>query len=299
MNLSGHWIDPVAAAEIEAAGTTAFRLCTGGSFSVERFGDSALISARTREDIRILAGNLQAWSAGAAWIPARTFARLLVRGPGGSDVPALIAGDGAAPQVVRENGLLYEVDFSLGYSPGLFCDQRANRLFLKNLGPRRVLNTFAHTCAFSVSAAASGAETVSVDISKSALERGRRNFALNNFDPSGHRFIVEDVAAYLARLIRRGEAFDAIILDPPTFGRGGGRRTFRIERDFETLFRAALAVCAPGAAVLLSTNYAAWDAGHLKSLARTLLPRHARLHVEPPQPDFPKRSPSVWVMLNG
>jgi 23S rRNA (cytosine1962-C5)-methyltransferase len=172
----------------------------------------------------------------------------------------LIHGNPASPKrIATERSLLFEVDFSLGYNPGLFTDQRANRVFLSDLAPKRLLNTFAHTCAFSVAAAASGAETLSVDISKSSLARGRRNFELNSLDTTGHRFVAEDVPTFLRRLAKRGEKFDAIILDPPTFGRGGGGKTFRFERDFPQLLADSLALSTPGASILLSTNCTSWS----------------------------------------
>ena len=320
---------------------------------------------------------MEKWSARTSWMPVRTYKRLLVRGPDQSDVPVLVAGDaGESPrEIVTESGLRFEVDFSGSYSPGLFCDQRGNREFLRNLAPTRVLNTFAYTCAFSVAAAAAGASTVSVDISKSSLLRGRRNFELNGIDLSvsleenqtfgtdpnkdkpsksgagvppavekegsrdgchtpeypdsnveqasrllstneadgtsalrrkdqRHRFVAEDVPTYLARLARRGEKFDAIILDPPTFGRGGGRRTFQVERDFEGLIKAALTLATPCAAILLSTNCATWNELGLKQLALRTIPLQLKLLKPNALPDFPTNFPSglpatsVWLVLN-
>ncbi|MEI6278472.1 MAG: class I SAM-dependent methyltransferase [Verrucomicrobiae bacterium] len=285
--MSARWLDPVVAGKLVAAGTTAFRLASGPGCQVERFGTSALISVRSEHVIGGLSRELETWCAAAGWLPARTFQRLLVRGPGGNDTPSLLGGDaGSDPrEVVQESGLAFEVDFSTGYSPGLFCDQRANRDFLRSLRPSRLLNTFAHTCAFSVAAASAGAQTVSVDLSKSSLLRGRRNFELNGLETAGHRFVPEDAPAYLARLDRRGERFDAIILDPPTFGRGRGKRTFRIERDFPGLVRAALAVTAPGAHILLSTNFQEWSSQSLRAWTLKLFPAGTRVEIAPPGPD--------------
>jgi len=288
-------MDPGVAGGLVAAGTTAFRLAWGGGCEVQRFATSALVSARSEDEAGGLAREMAAWCGRSGWAPARVFRRILVRGPGGNDTPALIGGEaGASPrELVSESGLAFEVDFSASYSPGLFCDQRANRDFLRHLGPSRVLNTFAYTCAFSVAAAASGAQTVSVDISKSSLQRGRRNFELNGIGTAGHRFVTEDVPTYLARLARRGEQFDAIILDPPTFGRGRGKRTFRVGRDLPDLVRAALAVAAPGARILLSTNFQEWSRNDL----REFVPRGTRIESVTPGPDFLEcpSSVSVWA----
>src|SRR4029077_8305013 len=106
-----------------------------------------------------------------------------------------------------------------GYSVGLFVDQRENRRYVREMEPKRLLNCFAYTCSFSVAAAAGGAQTVNVDLLKKNLARGRENFALNALSTADHRFIADDVRPVLRRLARRGEKFDMIILDPPTFSR--------------------------------------------------------------------------------
>lgn len=298
---SAQWIDPKLMSEIFATGTTAFRIFSSRNSWIERFGHTALISAKSPSQIPHLFETLQGWSAEMGWVPQRIYSRVLVRNPNKQNSPTLLSGkmELSSRETVMENQLRYEVDFSTGYSPGLFCDQRENRKFLQKLKARRLLNTFAYTCAFSVAAAAAGAETVSVDISKSSLQRGRHNFELNALDLQGHRFIVEDVPTYLQRLARRGEKFDAIILDPPTFGRGGKGKEFQIEKDLEHLLTQTLCLALPGTAILLSTNYAPWAAEHLRSLAMPLIPASARFHSTPPPKDFSHFCPSatVWVLL--
>jgi 23S rRNA (cytosine1962-C5)-methyltransferase len=297
MSAAGNWISPQLAENLLAEGTSAFRIASGHGFWIERFGDTALISLRPGPDAKTLAAEI----AQTGWNPTRVFVRHLVRNPGEKDTPVLLSSDTQSSplETVSECGLLYELDFSASYSPGLFPDQRLNRLFLKERKPRRVLNTFAYTCAFSVAAASVGAETVSVDVSKSSLQRGRRNFELNQILPDGHRFIPEDVPTFLRRLIKRGEKFDAIILDPPTFGRSGAGKTFRFERDFPTLLECALQLSAPGGAILLSTNFTAWDEAALIECARGILPSQTNFHKIPAPPDFFGTAPSatVWALL--
>lgn len=297
MSNPARWIDPATAAEIEATDTTAFRLAWGEGCQVERFGTTAVVSARSNEGIMELCRELESRCKQGGWSPSRIFRKLLVRSPEEKDTPELVRGEKSLDprEIVRESGLLFEVDFSASYSPGLFCDQRANRDFLRRMKPSRVLNTFAYTCAFSVAAASVGAGTVSVDISKSSLQRGRRNFELNGIGAAGHAFVTEDVLTYLARLVRRGEKFDAIILDPPTFGRGSGKRTFRVERDFAELVQLAHAVAAPGARILLSTNFQEWTREDLRAKARAELPRGTLFEEIPPAPDYFEASPSVGI----
>jgi 23S rRNA (cytosine1962-C5)-methyltransferase len=297
MSAVGNWISPQLAENLLAEGTNAFRIASGHGFWIERFGDTALISLRQGPDAKTLADSITQ----TGWNPKRVFVRHLVRNPGEKDTPVLLSGDAQSTpfETVSESGLLYELDFSASYSPGLFPDQRLNRLFLRERRPRRVLNTFAYTCAFSVAAASGGAETVSVDVSKSSLQRGRRNFELNRIPAEGHRFVPEDVPAFLRRLIKRGEAFDAIILDPPTFGRSGAGKTFRFERDFAALLECAHQLSAPGGAILLSTNFTSWDEAALIECARGILPWKSKFHQIPAPPDFFVSAPSatVWALL--
>jgi len=294
-----HWITDALLHNLEAEGTTAYRVAMGRDFWIERFGASALISSRS--DIGSLPEDLLTRAEEAGWALNRIFLRRLVREPGQLDVPTQIFGEPQASprEVVSESGLLYEVDFSASYSVGLFPDQRANREFLRGRKPTRLLNTFAYTCAFSVAAAHAGAETVSVDVSKSSLQRGRRNFELNSIATTSHRFVPEDVPAYLRRLAKRGDRFDAVILDPPTFGRGGSGKTFRVERDFGDLLAATSDIVTPGGAILLSTNFSVWTTRDLIASASGILTPETHFHIVPPPSDFFGESPSatVWALL--
>ncbi len=293
------WLDPALVASLENDGTFAHRIFSDETQWIERYGATAIVSVTDREDADALLPELDAWADRAGIGFDRIFLRVLVRQPRETDQPILLRGDpnSSAKETVRESGLLYEVDFASGYSVGLFCDQRANRLHLRKLAPQRVLNTFAYTCAFSIAAAVEGAETLSVDLSKSSLNRGRRNFDLNGLDPAGHRFIADDVLAVLPRLAARGEKYDAIILDPPTFGRSSPKRSFRAERDFEDLITAAYECAAPGASILLSTNCTSLHAGKLRSMAARVAKGKADFHREPAQPDIPEGhgSATLWM----
>ncbi len=173
--------------------------------------------------------------------------------------PAFWAGEEvAAPFTARENGLSYRIDFQNGYSQGIFLDQRDNRLALRRLvrPGAAVLNCFAYTCAFSVVAAAAGARTVSVDLSRASLDWGRENFRLNGLDPNGpgHEFRAGDVFEALGHRLKRGARFDAVVLDPPTFSRDRKGRVFRVEDDFGELAARAAALLTPDGMMLCSSN---------------------------------------------
>lgn len=293
------WLNIETAARLAASGTDAYRIASAPDFRIERFGEGVILSQTREGDAEAVLPELEGWVAEAGLTVSRFYVRQLVNGPGRDDAPWRLKGEGEAVTVARENGLGYEIDFLAGYSCGLFPDQRANREVLRGLGARRVLNMFAYTCAFSVAAAVSGAETMSLDLAKVSLARGRRNFELNELPLEGHRFIADDVFDVLPRLARRGEKFDALILDPPTFSRGQKGRVFRAEKDYGRLVELAFACAEPGAWMLLSTNCSSLDASGLRGIARAVLPGRLEFKASPAQPDVPagQGSATVWVQV--
>jgi 23S rRNA (cytosine1962-C5)-methyltransferase len=248
---------------------------------------------------------LSTWSRESGWQARRVFGKLLPRQNEDRDPPVILAGDPALPLTteIKENGVLYGLDFGAGYSAGLFLDQRANRAFLRKIAPRRLLNTFAYTCSFSVVAALAGGLAMSIDLSRKSLDRGRANFVLNDLDPeAGHRFLADDVLEVLPRLARRGEKFDAIILDPPTFSRGNKGRRWQVEQHFEELVLAAMEVAAPAARILMSTNCTKVQIADLERIGRFALKfnrRPGEFHREPAMPDFPPGhgARTLWMLL--
>lgn len=298
------WISPGLFAAFEAEATTAHRLFTSPLAWVERLGRDAMISFKTDAARGDALAGLRRWEAETGFRSERVFARFLPKHNAERVSPVLLEGGPALPlqTVVTERGVRYGIDFDAGYSHGLFIDQRANRTHLRAIAPKRLLNTFAYTCSFSVVGAFCGAQTVSVDLSKKSLDRGRANFELNGLSQEGHRFLADDVLDVLPRLERRGEKFDAIILDPPTFSRGNRGRRWQVEEQIEALLAAALEVAAPKASILVSTNCAKLDRRALEAAARFVLKTARRgggLHAEPPLPDFPEGegARTLWLTL--
>jgi 23S rRNA (cytosine1962-C5)-methyltransferase len=218
---------------------------------------------------------------------------------------------------VRENGLRFELRLDEGGSTGLFLDQRENRRRLQEhyvapgfeLPPApEVLNAFAYTCGFSVCAAAGGGHVTSLDLSKSYLEWGRRNFVLNRLEPSGHEFIFGDAFAWFRRLVKKKRFFDIIVLDPPTFSRSRESGVFQAEKDYGALVDAALPLLKPGGTLLASTNAAAFApedfleavTGSIRRTGRSV----SRQHYAPQPPDFPieRGEPAylktVWLQVD-
>lgn len=259
--------------------------------------------------------------AGAAGVYVRRLDRQ-VRGADPARVaPRLVSGAGVSGEfVVRENGLRYRLSFEEGYSVGLFLDQRDNRRrLLRNwVGPgfpvrgegmagATVLNLFSYTCGFSVAAAAAGAVTTSLDLSRKYLDWGRRNLVENGVDPAGHDFIYGDVFDWLKRLGRKGRRFDVVLLDPPTFSQSKESGVFRAEADYAELVTLAVEVLAPGGVLLASTNAARLEPERWLTSVRDGVMAGARvLQGElfvPQPPDFPtcREEPgylkTVWMRL--
>jgi 23S rRNA (cytosine1962-C5)-methyltransferase len=298
------WIDPDLHREFIAQQTTALRLCTCPDGWAERFGVDVLISYKTDAALERLKTELCLWALNAGFQFRRVFARFLPKQNADREAPAMILGDPDTnvQSTVLERSLGYAIDFSAGYSVGLFIDQRENRRFVRDLAPKTLLNCFAYTCSFSVAAATVGATTVSIDLSKKSLARGRENFALNSISTTDHRFLADDVMAVLPRLARKGEKFDVIILDPPTFSRSHKGQTFQVEQDFEKLLLAALEVAERDARILLSTNCSTLRERALEVMGRFCLKATRRagdFHHEPPLPDFPPGAgaATVWLTL--
>ena len=313
-------------AVIEPEATNAFRLMHGASdgwpgWFVEKLGDFLLsqseapLSAKQSEELSRLAKTFL--SRGAYH---KILSRQVRRTTTSEASPQLVFGE-AAPErfEVLENGVRFELSFNEGYSVGLFLDQRDNRRrFLTghiaagfpqlSTINYQLLNCFAYTCGFSVAAAKAGARTTSLDLSKKYLEWGRRNFALNGLDPAAHDFIYGDTFDWLRRLAKKGRAFDAIVLDPPTFSQSKEHGTFRAEKDYGKLVTAALPVLKPGGVLLASTNAADWlPENFLADVETEILAAKRKIlqrHYVPQPPDFPvsRAEPAylktVWLRIS-
>jgi 23S rRNA (cytosine1962-C5)-methyltransferase len=136
------------------------------------------------------------------------------------------------------------VTFKLGGTDfghlGIFPEQRAQWKWIREAAAKRpgarVLNLFAYSGGSTLAAALGGAEACHLDASKGMVEWARENAALNGLANHPIRWIVDDAHKFMRREVRRQRRYDAVILDPPTFGRGASGETYKIERDLkETL----------------------------------------------------------------
>ncbi len=214
-----------------------------------------------------------------------------------------------SPLAVKEEGIPFLARLNAGLATGFYADQRRNRQRVRAAASgKRVLNLFSYTCAFSVAAAKGGAtRTVSVDASTAALERGRESFehafqsrgALGEtFELSAHELVVMDARAYLERAARRGERFDLVILDPPSFGTAKGGR-FSVATDFPALCKLAFEVLDDRGAMLASINHRQTTQDrfrHMVQDAARAAGKDMKARDLPPALDYPaSHMKAVWV----
>lgn len=98
----------------------------------------------------------------------------------------------------------------------------------------KFLNLFAYSGGATLAAAQAGAQCCHLDASKGMVDWARENAKLNNLDDAPIRWIVDDVIKFLRREVKRGNRYDAILLDPPSFGRGKKGELYKIEQSLMT-----------------------------------------------------------------
>ena len=118
------------------------------------------------------------------------------------------------------------------------------------------LNLFGYTGVGSLALAASGARVVHVDASKKSVAAARANAALSGLDAAPVRWIVEDAQKFVAREVRRGRRYDAILLDPPKFGRGPDGEMWRLEEHLPGLIADCARLLDADSRALFLTVYA-------------------------------------------
>jgi len=131
---------------------------------------------------------------------------------------------------------------------GLFPEQAANWDWFSELiknakRPISVLNLFAYTGGATVAAAKAGASVCHVDASRGMVQAAKENARLSGLEAAPIRYIVDDCKKFIEREIRRGRRYDAIIMDPPSYGRGPTGEVWKIEEsidEFVTLSKQVL-----------------------------------------------------------
>lgn len=140
---------------------------------------------------------------------------------------------------VRYKSLTFNVK-PMGFKhTGIFPEQAVNWDFMtdiiKNAGrPVKVLNLFAYTGCATIAALKAGAEVVHVDASKGMVSWAKENAATSGVSDKPVRWIVDDCIKFVRREIRRGNKYDIIIMDPPSYGRGPGGEVWKLENEIHS-----------------------------------------------------------------
>lgn len=157
--------------------------------------------------------------------------------------------------VALEGQIQFEIQSD---SPGLLLNQRLQRNWvLHNSEKKSVLNLFAGTCSYALMAAMGRASVVtSVEMNKKALERGRRNFSLNQLEGETFKFLCRDSLTFLEQCVNKKTTYDLIVLDVPSFFRRE-KGVFKVENDLEKLLQNCLECLSTKGSLLFSTSYSA------------------------------------------
>ena len=143
---------------------------------------------------------------------------------------------------------------------GLFPEQAANWDWFSDLirkagRPVKVLNLFAYTGGATVAAAAAGASVVHVDAAKGMVAQAKENAALSNLANAPIRYIVDDCKKFVEREIRRGNRYDGIIMDPPSYGRGPSGEVWKLEDNIDELIALAAQILSDDPLFFLVNSY--------------------------------------------
>ena len=159
--------------------------------------------------------------------------------------------------VVSERGHRFWVNLGAYLDTGLFLDHRNARQWVGELADgARFLNLFAYTGSFTIYAAAGGAvSTDTVDLSNTYQAWTARNLALNGFTGPQHRLHRADVFSWLREAVGRGDRYDLIVLDPPTFSNSKKMLgILDVQRDHPWMIRQCLSLLSPTGTLFFSNN---------------------------------------------
>lgn len=172
---------------------------------------------------------------------------------------------------------------------GLFPEQAVNwewcgdliRQRRKDADGVKVLNLFGYTGLATLAAAAAGATVTHVDASRPAMTWARENQNLSGLEAAPIRWLIEDVAKFVKREVRRGSQYDGIILDPPAFGRGPKGEIWRFADDVPALLDDLRQLLTPRPLFLLLNAYAINDSASVLAnlVAQTVAPHEGKVEA--------------------
>lgn len=165
-------------------------------------------------------------------------------------IEVLVGGE-VTETVVTENGEQFHIQLGKSQNVGLFLDMANGRRWLKQQAKdKNILNLFAYTCGFSISAIAGDAkQVINIDMAKASLAKGRENHKLNYHDLSKVKFEGVDIFKSYGRLKKYGP-YDIVICDPPSFQKG----SVNIERDYKKIIKRIPQLVESGAEIILCLN---------------------------------------------
>ena len=162
---------------------------------------------------------------------------------------------------IKYKDLTFKVSPTSFKHTGLFPEQATNWDFMMNKikkanRPIKVLNLFAYTGGATMACSYAGAvEVVHVDASKGMTEWAKENMHLCNLDDHKIRFIVDDCLKFVEREARRGNKYDAIIMDPPSYGRGPNGEVWKFEHNLYNLINACMKILSDKPLFFLINSY--------------------------------------------
>lgn len=233
--------------------TTAYRILNGEGdrtpgFVLDRYGEVAVLKI-DGDAARAVADELLA----DVEAPLRDFGvtTLLDRSGKKGETVSIQARFGTPREKVQvaEHGVPFMVDLARGQKTGAFLDQRENRRRIGELVARRgggkVLNLFSYTGGFSLRAALAEGRVTSVDVAMAAHATAQESFRLAGVDPKRHAFVTADCFAFLEAAKARGETWDVVISDPPSFAPSEKAKPKGLAA-YRSLHHACVQVLAPG-----------------------------------------------------
>ncbi len=143
---------------------------------------------------------------------------------------------------------------------GLFPEQAVNWDWFSDLisragRPLKVLNLFAYTGGATLSAAQAGAHVTHVDASKGMVNWAKENAAASGLSDAPIRWLVDDCVKFVERELRRGNTYDGIIMDPPSYGRGPKGEIWKIEENIFPFLQLCARLLSPDARFFLLNSY--------------------------------------------
>lgn len=169
---------------------------------------------------------------------------------------------------------------------GLFPEQAANwdRMMKLIEGADRkvsVLNLFGYTGAASVACKRAGADVCHVDGAKAMVERAGENIRLSGLDSDGMRYIIDDCFKFCKRELKRGKRYDAIILDPPSFGRGPNGEKWKIEEGISELVELVAKLLSDKPLFVCLNSYTTGlQPAVMSNVLRLALPKNAKIDAD-------------------